>query len=86
MMERSRFEEKKNILHNIIKDVTNIFRSKKLRKETNDTAIKYIRNLLEHEEKNYFKPVKVNNFWNNNYVEYESNSDKNKTLSVKKIS
>ena len=51
MMERSRFEEKKNKLHKIIKDVTNIFRSKKLRKETNDTAIKYIRNLSRLKKK-----------------------------------
>ena len=51
MMKRSRFEEKKNKLHNIIKDVKNIFRSKKLRKETNDTAIKYIRNLSRLKKK-----------------------------------
>ena len=24
----------------------------------------------------------MNNFWSNNYIEYESNDDKNKTLSV----
>ena len=32
-------------------------------------------------KKNY-KPVRVNNFWSNNYIEYESNGDRNKTLSV----
>ena len=32
------------------------------------------------------KPVRVNNFWSNNYIEYESNGDMNKTLSDKKIS
>ena len=41
-----------------------------------------IENLFEHEEENYCKPVRVNNFRRNNYIEYESNSDKNKTLSV----
>ena len=43
-----------------------------------------IKNLFEHEkeEENYYKPVRVNNFWNNSYVEYESNGDRNKTLSV----
>ena len=30
------------------------------------------------------KPVRVNNFWSNNYIEYESNGDMNKTLSDKK--
>ena len=24
----------------------------------------------------------MNNFWSNNYIEYESNGDRNKTLSV----
>ena len=35
-----------------------------------------------HEEKDYYKTVRVGNFWCNNYIEYESNRDRNKTLSV----
>ena len=31
----------------------------------------------------FYKPVRVSNFWSNNYIEYESSGDKNKTLSVK---
>ena len=34
------------------------------------------------EEKYYYKPVRVNNFWTNNYIEYESNGDRNKTQLV----
>ena len=34
------------------------------------------------EEKDYYKPVRVGNFWRNNYIEYECNKDRNKTLSV----
>ena len=83
-MESSILEEEK-----IIKGVRNSFR---LKKEIDDTAIKYIRNLFrlenkvikeriltdignvcEHEEEeNYYKPVRVSNFWSNNYIEYES--------------
>ena len=33
-------------------------------------------------EKNYNKVVRVSNFWNNSYIDYESNSDRSKTLSV----
>ena len=44
--------------------------------------IRDIRNLFEHEEEDYYKPVRVGNFWSNNYMEYESNSYRNKTLSV----
>ena len=41
-----------------------------------------IKNLLEHEEENYYEPVRLSDFWSNNYIEYESNGDRNKTLSV----
>ena len=42
-----------------------------------------IKNIFEQEEKeNYYKPVRVSNFWSNNYIEYENNGDRNKTLSV----
>ena len=38
------------------------------------TIIRDIRNLFEHEEeKNYYKLVRVGNFWSNNYFECESN-------------
>ena len=43
---------------------------------------KDIRKIIESEEV-FFKPVRVCNFWNNNYIEYESNGDENKTLSIK---
>ena len=33
-------------------------------------------------KKNYNKPVRVSNFWSNNYIEYKSNGDRNKTPSV----
>ena len=31
----------------------------------------------------YFKPIKTNDAFNSNYIEYESKGDKNKTLSIK---
>ena len=72
-----KFEEDKNMEENIIKDVRNLFR---LKKEINVTAIKEnkvikdrilrdIRNIFEHEEEDYFKSVRVGNFWSNNYIE-----------------
>ena len=41
-----------------------------------------IKNYFEckKEEGNYYKPVRVSNLWSNNYIEYESNGDRNKTL------
>ena len=35
-------------------------------------------------EEDYFKPVRVGNFYSSNDIEYESNGGKNKTLSIKK--
>ena len=34
------------------------------------------------EEENYFKPVRVNNFWSNNYIEYKSNNGKSRIVCV----
>ena len=56
-------------------------------KDTKNNAIKNrvmrdIRSLFEHEE-DYHKPVRVDSFQSNSYIEYESNGDRNKTLSVK---
>ena len=40
-----------------------------------------IRNLLRiKKKKSYYKLVKVSNFLSNNYIEYESEGDRNKTL------
>ena len=64
-------------------------RNKSDKKELNQRLIKDriigdIRALFEQEEKDYYKPERVNNFWNNNFIEYESNGDKNKNLSLDK--
>ena len=71
-----------------IKDVTNLFW---LKKEIYDTTAKDIRNknkstktriirdtrhLSQHEEEDYYKPVRVGNFWSNNHIEYEKNREK----------
>ena len=53
MMINSRLKEDKNRVENIIKDIRNIFRLKKLKKEINDDTIKCIRNIfwLKNENK-----------------------------------
>ena len=44
--------------------------------------IKNIRTLFK-EEHDYYKPIRVGDFLNNNYVEYKSNGDRSIKLSVK---
>ena len=41
-----------------------------------------ISNLFEQEKEGYYKPIRVGNFYNNNYIKYKSNGDRNKTLSI----
>ena len=38
---------------------------------------------LYEQEDNCYKPIRVDNFWNNNYIEYRSYGDRNKNLSLK---
>ena len=58
-MKKKKKKERKKMKHNerLIKDI----------------IIRDIRILCEQEETDYYKPNKVSNFWNNNYIEYESN-------------
>ena len=74
---------------NVIKDISNLSRLEKEIKAIRYRILRDIKNLFEHEEEeeeeeeeNYYKPVRVGNFQSNSYIEYESNSDRNKTLSV----
>ena len=60
-----------------------------IKKEINNLLIKDrttrdIRTLFE-QEKDYCKPKKVSNFWNSNYVEYESNVIKIETYNYMNI-
>ena len=52
MMINSRLKEDKNRVENIIKDIRNIFRLKKLKKEINDATIKCIRNIFRLKNEN----------------------------------
>ena len=73
MKENLSLEEK-----NIIKDIRNIFRLEKENKAIKDRIFRDNKNLFEHKEKeNYCKLMRVSNFWSNNYIEYESNRDRN---------
>ena len=80
---RNLFRLKKELNYTAIKDIRNHFRLEKETKVINDKTLRDIKNLFEHEEeKDYYKPVRVNNFWGNNYIESKINGDRNKTLSV----
>ena len=79
-------KENKSIKNRGIGDIRNLFRLKIEKKAIKNRIIGDIRKAFEHEEEqeNYYKPKRVGNFLSNNYIEYESNVDRNKTLSVEK--
>ena len=77
MMENLKLEENK-----ITNDIRNLSNTRNSNKAIKDIILRDIKNLYEHEGESYHKPVRVNNFWINNYIEYESNSDRNRTISV----
>ena len=70
--------------HTSSKDIKNFFRWEKETKEIKDRILRDIQNLFEHkkEEKKYYKPVRANIFCSNNFIEYESNGDRNEILSL----
>ena len=76
-MENLKLEENK-----ITNDIRNLSNTRNSNKAIKDIILRDIKNLYEHEEESYHKPVRVNNFWINNYIEYESNRDRNRTISV----
>ena len=49
-----------------------------------DRIIRDIRTRFEQIEKDYYKPKRVSNFFNNNYIEYENSGDRNRNLSLDK--
>ena len=75
---RNLFGLKKRQSYTAIKDTRNLFRQEKETEAIKDRILRDIKDLFEHEkeEEHYYKPVRVSNFWSNNYIEYEGNSEK----------
>ena len=64
---RNLFRLKKEQNNIAIKMIRNLFRIETEIKGIKDIVLKSIKNLFEYKkEKKYYKPVRVNNFWNNN--------------------
>ena len=82
---RNLFRLKKELNYTAIKNIRNLFRLEKETKATKDRLLRDVKNISEHEkeEENCYKSVRVNNFWRKNYIEYGSNGNRNKALSVK---
>ena len=69
MYKDDKFKTIENIRYTAIKNMRNRFRLKKENKVIKDRVIRYIRNLFQHVEEDDYNPVRVGNFWSNNYIE-----------------
>ena len=78
---RNLFRLKTELNYTAIKDIRNLFKQEKETKEIEDRILRDIKSHFEQEEEHYYKPVRVSNFWSNNYITNESNGNRNKTLS-----
>ena len=65
-----------------IKDIRYLFKQKKEDNSIKEKTLRDIRTLFEPEE-DYYEPIQICNAFDDNYIEYESNGDKDKTLSIK---
>ena len=68
------------------KDIRNLFRLKKKKDRIEQSDQRYQETFLSKEKNDYYEKIKVDNIWSNNYIEYKSNGDGMKTLSVKRYS
>ena len=72
--------ERSITIYTIIKDIRNFFKKEKKDIGIKDRVLRDTKTLFESDEKVYYKLIRTCNAFSNNYVEYESNADKNKML------
>ena len=77
-----RLEKKKDINNKSLGDIRNLFRLGK-DKDIKERVLRDIRTPHKPDKENYYKPIRTGNAFSSNYIEYESNGDKDKTLSIK---
>ena len=73
--------KEKGIGNRVFRDIQNLYRLAK-KKDINDKVLIDIRTSYEFKE-DYYKPITTGNAISSNYIEYERNGDKDKTLSIK---
>ena len=67
----------------MLRDIRIASRIEKEHKVIKDIIVRDIRILFENEEvKNCYKPVRVSSLWSSSFIEYESNGNRKRILSV----
>ena len=65
-----------------INSIRGNFKLKKENEAIKDRTIRYTKTLFKQED-DYYNPIRVCNFRNNIYIEFENSGNRNKSLSVK---
>ena len=65
-------------------DIKDLYSLEK-KKEINDKVLRDMKALFDSAEEDYYKPIRTDNVFSSNYIEYESTGDKDKTLPLKSI-
>ena len=86
----SEIKEKKTLMLIKYSKTQKIFLSQKIkirdiRKEHYDAdeILRDTENLFDSDEEDYYKPIRIGNAFSSSYIEYKSNGDRDKTLSIK---
>ena len=75
-------KKKKKIDQNLTELIESLFKLNKYYDDLEYKGIRHIKDLYDEIDEGYYKPIKASN---SNYIEYESNGDKDKNLSQKNI-
>ena len=82
-----KIEKKENLSTQKIKEIEKVLSRLKKYYDYDDSeyiGIRVVRNLFnQSSDEDYYKPIKTKSDFNGNYIEYESNGDKDKNLSAK---
>ena len=82
MIHHLRCEKDGNLEDMQLKIYKNLLKLKKIKQSK--TVIRDIRNLFDQGKEDYYKPIGLGNFWNNNDIfVYLSNGDRNNSPSIK---
>ena len=65
-------------------DIKDLYSLEK-KKDINDKVLRDMKTLFDSAEEDYYKPIRTDNGFSSNYIQYESTGDKDKTLPLKNI-
>ena len=65
-------------------DIKDLYSLEK-KKDINDKVLRDMKTLFDSAEEDYYKPIRTDNVFSSNYIEYESTGGKDKTLPLKSV-